>query len=372
MDRVLAFDMLFRTLFRYFGMHYVAWVAMSVIGLTGIVTIVQSVEFLRRLGNKVQEAENYSVVGLALLNIPSVMELILPIALIIGSMLCFDSWNRSNEFVVARGFGLSIWSVLGSVIAAAFMVGVLFVGILNPIGSVTSREYEDRMGTLFGHGQKRLSVSADGIWLRDSHDDGRFIIHSNALDVESANIVDPVIFTFDAGRSLDRRIRADSMHLTESGWIVENAVEWDSQGVRTEAGTIVLPTSLAALDLGLSSEKPSTIAVYALPAFIRLLERAGLPSVDHRMHFNRLLSLPFLLAGLAMITARMTLRNQQRGKRVRLFTRGVLITVSILLFSQFMQVLGSSMRLPTMLAAWAPAVAVVLVGAIMLARMDEA
>ena len=37
-----------------------------------------------------------------------------------------------------------------------------------------------------------------------------------------------------------------------------------------------------------------------------------------------------------------------------------------------MQVLGTTLRLPTLVAVWAPAFIVILVGAILLARMDEA
>jgi len=55
-----------------------------------------------------------------------------------------------------------------------------------------------------------------------------------------------------------------------------------------------------------------------------------------------------------------------------LFTRGTVIAVSIFLFTHFMQVLGTTLRLPTLVAAWAPAFIVILVGAILLARMDEA
>ena len=48
------------------------------------------------------------------------------------------------------------------------------------------------------------------------------------------------------------------------------------------------------------------------------------------------------------------------------------IAVSIFLFTHFMQVLGTTLRLPTLVAVWAPAFIVILVGAILLARMDEA
>ena len=73
-----------------------------------------------------------------------------------------------------------------------------------------------------------------------------------------------------------------------------------------------------------------------------------------------------------MISAKFTLTNMTRGRRAQLFTRGAVIAVTIFLFSQFMMVLGASLRLPAYIAGWAPAVIVMLAGAIMLARMDEA
>ena len=73
-----------------------------------------------------------------------------------------------------------------------------------------------------------------------------------------------------------------------------------------------------------------------------------------------------------MISAGATLTNLVRGRRVMLFTRGMIIAVLVTLFSHFMQVLGESLRLPVILAAWAPALTVAVIGIIMLARMDEA
>lgn len=359
------------TLFRYFGGRYLAWVLASGVALTIVVSLIQAVELARRSSNR-QSTEDVSILNLVLLNIPTVIEMILPIVLIIGSMVCFESWNRTNEFVVSRGFGKSIWSVLSPVAVVAFLIGVVYVSIINPIGSVTSRQYESMMNSIFGNAEQRLSVSADGIWLRDEHPDGRFIIHGEMLEVEMSSIIRPVIYQFDQENNLDLRIRAEAMRLTDSGWIIDDARAWNRDGVLSKQGSMMLPSSLGILDLGLSSEPPNTIAVYSLPSFIMLLERAGLPAVEHRIHFHKLMAMPFLLIGLAMISARATLTNLVRGRRVRLFTRGMTIAVSITLFSHFMQVLGESLRLPVILAAWAPALTVAVIGTIMLARMDEA
>ena len=72
-----------------------------------------------------------------------------------------------------------------------------------------------------------------------------------------------------------------------------------------------------------------------------------------------------------MLAARITLRNVSRGRRMWLFTRGTLLATTIFIFSYFMQVMGASLRVPAELAAWTPAITILLVGAITLARTDE-
>ena len=364
--------LVFGTLFRYFGARYLLWITATCAGVTMTVSLIHAVELMRRISNRRQDTEDFNVLNMVLLNVPTVIEMTIPITLIIGSMICFETWNRSNEFVVSRGFGRSIWSVLSPVAVVALLVGVFFVTIVNPIGSVTSRHYENAMNSVFGNREQRLSVSADGIWLRDDHATGKFIIHGDMLDVDASNIMNPIVYTFDAQNNLKTRIAAGTMKLTDKGWVAEGAKTWDGAGIMTEEGSLMLPSNLAALDLGLSSEPPNTIAIFSLPAFIELLEKAGLPAVEHRIHFHKLLSMPLLMIGLAMLSARATLTNLVRGRRARLFMRGLVIAVGITLFSHFMQVLGGSLRLPVIVAAWAPALTVTVVGAVLLARMDEA
>ena len=206
----------FGILFRYFGLRYLGWLMISIIGLTSTVTLIQAIELARRASTKLQDGQSINIVGMSLLNIPSVIELTLPIALITGSMLCFEAWNRSNEFVVSRGFGRSIWAILSPASCAAGLVGLMFVALINPIGSLTSREYQKQMGELFGSGEQRLSVSADGIWLRDSQPSGQFIINGDMLDVETAQIMNPMIYAFNTSNDLELRVQASSMQLTDT------------------------------------------------------------------------------------------------------------------------------------------------------------
>lgn len=228
------------------------------------------------------------------------------------------------------------------------------------------------MAEIFGTDKNDLAVSESGIWIRDNLPDSRLIFHGETLDAETSRILSPIIYEFNKTSNLRRVIKAESSQLTNTGWIVENAVSWQSNGSEKILGTIILPTGLGGLNLQRSSLSPRALSIFQLPNFILSLERAGIPATAHRLHLYQLLALPLMMIGITMLAARVTLTNSLRGSRSRLFLRGVILATTIFIFTYFMQVMGASLRVPTIVAAWTPAFTVFLIGAIILARGDEA
>lgn len=361
----------FGTLFRYFTMRFVAWITLCLFGLTAIISLIQTVELIRRVSLLSNTEPDVNFLNMAILNLPAVIEMILPFAMLAGAMLCFSSWNRSNEFVAVRGFGQSVWAALGPALFSAFLLGMLFVTVINPIAAVTSTRHEAQMAVIFGEADKSFSISTDGIWLRDKIEGGKLIIRGEALSTEMASIINPVIYFYQNDIQLKALYRADVMQLTDKGWILDQATRWHTDGQRTDLGSTMLPTGLHALDLRQSGLLPQSISIYLLPSFISSFERAGIPATQYRFHLYKTLSIPLLMVGITMLAARITLTNTSRSHRSRLFLRGALLSIIIFIFSYFMQVLGSSLKIPMSVAAWTPAVVVSLLGAIILARTDE-
>ena len=361
----------FGTLFRYFALRFVGWVTLCLLGLASIISLIQTVELVRRVSVLTSAPPDINFLKMALLNLPAVIELILPFAMLAGAMLCFSSWNRSNEFVAVRGFGQSVWAALGPALFSAFFIGMLLVTVINPIGAVTSKRHESQMAEIFGESDDNFSISTSGIWIRDTLETGKLIIRGDALNAETASIINPVIYLYHDNIHLKALYKASSMQLTDKGWMLDRASRWQKDGQKTDLGNLLLPTGLDALDLRQSGLRPQSISVYLLPDFIDALERAGIPATDHRFYLYKTLSVPLLMIGIAMLAARVTLTNISRGRRSRLFLRGAFLAIVIFIFSYFMQILGSSLQVPMSVAAWTPAIAISLVGAIILARTDE-
>ncbi len=361
----------FGTLFRYFAFRFIGWISLSLFSLTAIITLIQAVELIRRVSNLSDAKPDVNFLNMAFLNLPTVVEAILPFAMLSGAMLCFSSWNRSNEFVAVRGFGQSVWATLGPTLFAAFVIGMLFVTIINPIAALTSSRHEAHMVRIFGDSEKSFSFAANGIWLRDKLENGKLIIRGDALDTEMASIINPVIYFYKNDIHLEAFYQANLMQLTDKGWLLHQATPWQKNGQQTDLGSTILPTGLDALDLRQPGLLPQSISIYLLPGFISSLERAGIPAGQYRFQLYKTLSIPLLMVGITMLGARATLTNMSRGQRSRLFLRGTLLTTIIFMFTYFMQILGSALTVPMSVAAWTPAIAVSLLGAIILARTDE-
>ena len=361
----------FGTLFRYFALRFVGWITLCLLGLVSIISLIQTVEIVRRVSVLTSSPHDINFLKMALLNLPAVIEMILPFAILAGAMLCFSSWNRSNEFVAVRGFGQSIWAALGPALFSAFIIGMLLVTVINPIGAVTSKRHEAQMAKIFGESDTDFSISISGIWLRDTLESGKLIISGDALNAETASIINPVIYLYHDNVHMKALYKASSMQLTDKGWMLDRASRWQTDGQKTDLGNLLLPTGLDAFDLRQSGLRPQSISVYLLPGFIDALERVGIPASEYRFHLYKILSVPLLMIGITMLAARMTLTNVSRGQRSRLFLRGAFLAIVIFIFSYFMQILGSSLQVPMSVAALTPAIAISLVGAIILARTDE-
>ena len=69
----------FGTLFRYFALRFASWVCLCLVGLVSIISLIQTIELVRRVNVLTRTVPDINYVGMAALNIPNVMHMILPL-----------------------------------------------------------------------------------------------------------------------------------------------------------------------------------------------------------------------------------------------------------------------------------------------------
>ena len=336
-------------------------------------TLVDLAEQARRLEGT--EAGFREAAGLALLNAPRTLQEVLPLVATIAAIALFLALGRSSEMVAIRAAGRGGLGALRAPVAVALVAGALAVAVLNPIVAATAQRFEALEDRYRGGGSV-LSLSDEGLWLRQGDPAGQTVIHAASASLDGT-VLDGVTFvTFAPDEGPVRRIEARRAELLPGAWALADAKDWPLLAPNPEAAarsheSLRLPTDLTRAGIRDSFGDPMGVSIWELPAFIAALDAAGFSARAHRMWLQTELALPLFLAAMVMAGAAFTMRHSRAGRTGPLVL-GALLTGALLYFLRdFASILGANGEAPIWLAAWAPPVAALALAGGLLLHLED-
>ncbi len=357
------------TLTGYIARQFTAWYLGFLFGLLGVILLAATVDLLDRLANK--DASLAVVVEMVLLKLPFLSQEVMPFTVLFAGLACFWRLTRSNELVVTRAAGISVWQALLPVLGVSLIVGSITVAVLNPIASVLLSRFEQLEAKFIRNQASTLAVSRQGLWLRQADKGGQSVIHATRITHEPMTLHNVIVFHFAEGDRFIGRVDAERAILRPGYWLLSNA--WKSKpGAREQFfETLEIPTELSREKILNSFAPPETISFWDLPDFIVLLEGAGFSATHHKLQFHRLLATPLLFIALVLLAASFSLRQQRRGQVGIVILGGVLTGFLLYFVSNIVFALGLSGGIPIVLSAWAPASVTLLLGIAVLLHLED-
>ncbi len=364
------------TLSLYVARQFTAAVLAMLAGLSGLVSLFDFIELLRRSATK-PDATFGLVLQIAALRLPYIAMQILAFAVLLGGIVAFWRLTRSSELVVARAAGVSAWQFLAGPVACALLIGAVATAVVSPLSSVMLARAETLDNIYLRTAGGPLALTGGQLWLRQADHElapgGVAIL--NARDVSMSNgqlrTGDVSVFRLSADDRELSRVEATSARLTRGAWVLSNARTMTPGHLPGDAGTMRLPTDLTVERVQESFASPDTLSVWALPDFIRLLERSGFSAIRHRLHFQTLLALPLLAATMTLVAAGFSMRPTRRGGVAQMIGSGVTAGFLLFVVSKVTEEFGQSGTLPAMLAAWAPALAGMMLAVALLLHLED-
>ncbi len=363
------------TIHFYFARKFL-WILLGILAVFFTLTVlIDMMEQLRRFD--VEEVGFATVVGLTLLRAPEGLYQLLPLIVILATVALFIGLSRSSELVVVRAAGRSgIVSVLSPVLMAG-AIGVLAVTTLNPMIAATSVQYQERSEALRAQGPSALSLTDEGIWLRQGGPQGHAVIHAAGTNADATRFHGLSIVTYIPDGGPDTRIEAESAALLAGGWILKNARVWKlNAGVNQNANGVLhaeftLDSSLTPDRIRDRFGSPSAISIWKLPAFIDELNESGFSARRHTVWLNMEIAQPLFLMAMVLIASAFTMRHTRFGNTGIAVLSAILIGFSLYFIRNFAQILGENGQIPVLLAAWAPPTASVLLALGLLLHMED-
>lgn len=345
------------TLARYFLARFcIAMVAMFLICCV-LIFFVDFIEMLRRAGNYSGDVPGILLVWMTLLRLPSFSELTLPFAVLIGTIAVFLMLSRSSELVVLRAAGVSVWQFILPAMIVAFLLGLVFVALYNPIAAVARGEAERVYASAFGRSDSLLKTNnKSGAWLREDGSDGPSVVHALQVLNQGLELRGVTVFQYDRDHALTERIEAKRAVLKNGHWELQDA--WVSTVGEEPAfyGRYLLSTYLTPTQVRDSLGTVFSISFWDLPNFIQIAERAGLPATQYRVQYHLLLSRPFLLVTMVLIAATCSLKSFRFGNVQINAILGLMAGFGFFVFSEVSRNFAMAGLTSAAAAAWIPVI----------------
>ena len=345
---------------------------MALAVISTIILLSNFVELSRTVGVRAKEASAVEVLGLALLESPTVILMLLPFAFLFGVLGAFVNLNRRSELIAMRAAGVSAWRFIFPAAGAALLIGMLTVVALNPVASAMSDQFQKLQTKLM---EGYLDDKPKAIWIRQGDKQRQMIIRAASNEEPGVHLKDISLFIYnldsDGSLRFSRRIDAQEARLQHGQWLLTGAKEGQPGEQARTFEAVTIPSTLNEHTALERFSSPAAIPFWGLPGVIKRTERAGFSATSYRLQFQQLLATPLMFAAMSILAAAFSLRLLRLGGLAGLAGSGVALGFVFFFMNQLCNALGKGDVIPAVVAAWTPPVLAILAGLTLLCYTED-
>ena len=321
--------------------------------ISAIIMMFDMVEILRRTSGRYNVSVGF-LVEYVVSKLPETVDKVIPFIVMVSTMITFWKISKTNEFVIIRASGVSIWGVLVPALLAVLAIGVFWVAVMNPISSRLFEVKETLSYRLSTNNPKAFLFSNKGLWIRESKEDNTVsIINAGGLNLKDKILwlQDVSIIEIDEKMQVKQRIEGFVATLEDNNLILKD-VHIYKPGQKAEIlNSMSYPTDMNIQRIKDNFIEPEAISFWNLPDTINFYESSGFSVVRYKMRYLSLIVLPFLLMAMVLVAGIFSLKPSQRqGGVLWMIIFGVATGFTVYFSSQVISAFGINSYIPVWFA----------------------
>jgi len=360
--------MIFGTLFRYFLRRHLTTILWFLLGVTALTFLL---DFINTSGIRanVPGFTLLDALFLTTMRVPLILQQTVPFIMLLAGITTLVSLNRRQEMVVTRAAGISVWQIMLPFLTGAIITGLVALFALNPLAAAGMRSAQQIEAN--AKAAKQLGRRNQPIpWLRQITADD-VIIGAENVEQDGTSLHNVVLIHFGPEGRIVLRQDAVTANLKDGYWLLNTVKETRPGQMSVELETAQVRTNLKREFVQERLSRPEAVDFLGLPRKIEAARSFGVSTTALETQFHSLMSMPFLLIAMTIISATVSLKFSRFNQSQTMIFGGVFAGFVLYVATVLIKAFGSSGVVPPFVAAWIPVVVAMFLGTTLLLHQED-
>ncbi len=332
-----------------------------------ILNLFEEIEFFKNLNVSI-----FIPLMLTILFIPSVIIQLLPFIIFVTSMKFIIDIRNNKDLLNVKIFGYSNLKIFFVLALTSFLIGWIFLFLVNPVTSSMSQYYDKKKSTYSKDIDHLVSFNKNGLWIKENLKNGKRII--SAERGNNNELKNLIIYNFDQNYTLKEKIFSTNANIKNNEWKLSNVqlLKIQNQGSEELTYETLTINSKYTIEKIINLYKNfDTISFVDLILNYNELLNKGYNKIFLNQSFHAMLSMPFFLFIMTALASILIMNTLKKANKTKIIIFGIFSCVIIYYLKDLSIALGQTNRIPITLAYWMPIIIIGLFSSVGILQINE-
>ncbi len=307
-----------------------------------------------------------------ILKIPNVLISLFPFIILFGGIVFYLKIYNHNEVISLRVMGYSNIQIILIPALTSFVIGYLIIFLIVPFSSSMVKYYEE-LRSQYNETKNLVFVNETGIWVIDKNEKEKNIIRIEKINKEFSNINQLTIYNYDLSNNFIKRIDASEAIIKDKNWqlnkvhIIAANKKNNKENYLTNYNYI---SNININELKNVYKNTDTVSLLDINKEMLILEDKGYSTLDLRIRYQKLISLPIYLLAMSILSGLMIINLGKTSNYLKYGTFGVLISIIIYFLNDLSITIAKSGIISVDFSVWIPIFLIILINLVGITQVN--
>ena len=339
------------------------YVLLVMFSLVFILNLLSELEFFK----DIEVSVNFTLL-LSLLNSPSMIFEMFPFIFLLTTQFFFIKLFNNNELEVFKYSGLKNSNILWILSLLSLSMSIIIIIIFYNFSANFKNFYLEKKSQYTTDGKYLAVITKNGLWIKDEIDKKIYIINSS--EIKDNFLIDNFITEFNENYKVVRNLQSKKIDIKEKQWLIYNAKIYSNNDYDTK-DVLEIQTNFDYKRIKTLYSNLSSLNILQLFELKNNYKKLNYSLTEVNLQILKLLAYPIYLVLITILSAIIMFKIKRLNTTTLKISLGLFISVVIYYINNLFLVMGSTERIPLIMAIFTPLLILGIFNSYMVYRINE-